>query len=164
MEKKDLIPEGKYRAKATGGEFGVAQTGTEYVFVGFEVSTEGPWKGTALSWKGYFTDKTTERTIESLRYCGCVFPDNDITNLSGLGQKEVTLVVEHEEDDKGRWWPKVQWVNSGGPGIKDTQKMGAGEKASFRSRMKAALVATGGPAPKHTNDEPPPIGDEDIPF
>lgn len=160
MAERTIIPKGKYKARASGGEFAVASTGTEFVFVGFEITSEGDWKGHAIGWKGFFTEATTERTIESLRYAGCTFPGNDITNLEGLGSREVQLVIDHEQNDKGEWWPRVQWVNRVGVQVKDEQRMSAGAKASFKQRMKAALIAGGasasaGGAPERGQNDPP---------
>ena len=138
---REIIPEGKYRARARGGEFAVAKTGTDYVQVPFEV-TEGDWAGERVAWKGFFTANDRDRAIESLRTCGCTFPGNDITDLTGIDANEVEIVVEHEEGQDGRVWPRVQWVNRGGAGVKAEQRMTAAAKTSFRDRMKGVLVAS----------------------
>lgn len=138
---REVIPEGKYRARARGGEFAVAKTGTDYVQVPFEV-TAGDWAGEQVLWKGFFTEAARDRAIESLRTCGCTFPGNDITDLTGIDANEVEIVVEHEEGQDGRVWPRVQWVNRGGAGVKAEQRMTAAAKTSFRDRMKGVLVAS----------------------
>lgn len=133
-----MIPKGFYRAKAVKGEFGVTATkGTDYVRVGFVV-TDGEFKGQQLSWDGYFTDGTTKRTLDSLRYCGCTFPGNDITNLEGLELAEVSIEVEiesFEKEGETKSYARVAWVNSLVRGISPELQMDAGKKASFAQRM-----------------------------
>lgn len=137
-----MIPEGKYQAKATGGEFGV-KNDKDFCAVNFEI-TEGELMGeTITAWLYFSTDKNTERSIESLRYCGCTFPGNDITNLAGLGSRECQIVIAHETFE-GKTRAKVQWVNSGGVGgMKSEDRMNPGQRKSFAERMKATLVASG---------------------
>lgn len=142
-----------------------------FVAVSFKVKdTDGQEK--FVSWRGFFTEKTTERTIESLRYLG--FEGDDLSNLTGLDKNEVELVVEDEEYE-GKIYPRVQWVNKPrGPMVKtvlEGQKLGA-----FAAQMKAAFRAhdaaqgkraTTKPAAAPSGDkrpEPPPLTDADLPF
>ena len=171
-----MIPEGKYRALAQSAEFGTNDNGNDFCMVSFKL-TDGELEGEHISaWLYFSTDKNTERSIESLRYCGCTFPGNDITNTEGLGSKECEIVVEHETWE-GKTRAKVKWINSGGVGVKAEQKMTPVAKKSFAQRMKAKLVAGGGapsssPAAERVrstvrnafNDAPPPISEDDIPF
>lgn len=145
-----IVPKGTYRAKATRGEYGVSPNkGTDFIAVAFQIVEEGEQKGQSVGYRGFFTELTTERTIELLRFAGCTFPGNDITNLEGLGTTEVSIVVEHEtyKDDKGeeKTVAKIAWVNSlGGAGrVKPEQRMDPGQKASFKQRMMGRLVADG---------------------
>lgn len=166
-----MTPIGTYRARAMRGEFGESKKkGTAYVRVPFQI-VDGEHKGEVVQWGGYFTDKTTERTIESLRSCGCTFPGDDVTNLEGLGTQDVEVVVEHEtytrDDGEERMVAKVQWVNGLG-GIPEEQKMSDTRKRSFASQMKGAIKATSKPRangapPAQRQPEPQPNGD-DIPF
>jgi len=170
-----MIPEGKYRACAQGAEFGTNDNGNDFCMVNFKIS-EGELTGETISaWLYFSTDKNTERSIESLRYCGCTFPGNDITNTEGIGSREVELVVEHETWE-GKTRAKVKWINSGGAGVKAEQKMNAGAKKNFAQRMKAKLVAGGNSAPASNpaadrvrsavNDTfgGPKLSNDDIPF
>jgi len=65
-----MIPKGTYRARATEAEFGFTNTGTEQVAVLFEVVEDGEFQGERITWFGFFTDATSERTIQALRVCG----------------------------------------------------------------------------------------------
>lgn len=138
-----LIPVAFYRAFAVEGEYGVfPNTGGDFVRVTFQIMG-GEYDGQQVQWTGHFTEKTAQRTIESLQYCGCTFPDNDITNLDGLGSQEVSIDVQHEDytDKNGnlRTMPRVAWVNQPG-GVKQEHQMNPAQKASFRDRMKGQLI------------------------
>lgn len=162
-----MIPAGKYPARALSGEFGVNDNGKDFCCVKFEI-IDGELTGETISaWLYFSTEKNTERSIESLRYCGCTFPGNDITNLDGLGSKDCEIVVEHETFE-GKTRAKVKWINSGGgSSVKAEQRMDPNTKKNFAERMKATLVAqkvsagldvtaklTPGPALKNDKDLP----------
>ena len=88
------VQAGSYKARAMNGDFGTSKSkGTSYVRVGFQI-LEGPFAGSTVTWDGWITDKTRQRVVDSLAYCGCTFPGDDITNLDGLGAQEVEIVVE----------------------------------------------------------------------
>jgi hypothetical protein len=130
------IEPGKYIATALSAEFGASkEKGTEYVRVVFQL--EGA--ADTIAWDGYFTEKTTQRTIESLRYCGCTFPGDDVTNLAGLGSQQVQLVVEHEHY-KEKTYPRVKWVNRLGA-ADVANALDGGAKKSLATRLKGAVVA-----------------------
>lgn len=147
-----MIAKGKYKAKATEGVYGTAKNkGTTFVRVSFQV-VDGPEAGNYVTWDGYFTENTNERTIESLRHCGCTFPGNDITNLEGLTTNDVQVVVEHESytikegENAGqeKTVARVAWVNSLGTyGVPEDQRLDDAGKKSFAARMKGLLMATG---------------------
>lgn len=156
-----MIPEGKYRARAVDGEYGRTSKGGEMVAVRFEV-TQGPAEGQHLTWYGYFTEKTGARTIESLRYCGCTFPGDDVTNLEGLGDAEVELDVQVEHDDRGPR-SRVRWVNSLGRkgALKEEARMDAGEKRAFAAQMRGLVRAAPKPAAPPAPRRRP---EDDVPF
>lgn len=151
-----MIPAGKYVARAQNAEFGVSgQKGTDQVVVTFEIR-EGEHKGDVIDWYGFFTEKTGQRTVESLRHCGCTFPGDDVFDTAGLGTKDVQIVVEHEEY-KGQTKARVQWVNELGAGLKP---METAAKASFKDRMKATLLLVKQQRPALTEAE----AEDDIPW
>jgi hypothetical protein len=94
----ERVPAGKYRARAMSGDFGEsAQKKTPFVRVGFAISDGVDAAGETVAWTGYFTENTTARTIDSLRFCGCTFPERRRHRTSrGLDTNEVEIVVEHE--------------------------------------------------------------------
>lgn len=130
------IPKGRYRARSLQAEFGFSPNkGTEQVVVEFEL-LDDQWRGERVTWIGYFTEKTTERTMEALRFCG--WSGDDVTDLVGLGTSEVSLVIDHEEYD-GKLQAKVQWVNKGGA-FAMKAPMSPDQKKAFAAKMRGAAV------------------------
>lgn len=130
------LPKGRYRARALQGEFGYSPNkGTEQVVVEFELLDE-QWRSERVTWIGYFTGNTTERTLEALRFCG--WTGDDVTDLTGLGNGEVSLVIDHEEYD-GKLMAKVQWVNKGGL-LAMKAPMSPDQKKAFAAKMRGAAV------------------------
>jgi hypothetical protein len=91
----------------------------------FNITQEGPQKGQTVEWVGYLTDKTKDRTAESLVLCGF-----DGTDSTTIGKNEVLLVIEHEDytpdptptnpNPAAQKRAKVQWINDparGGAGM-----------------------------------------------
>lgn len=107
-----MIPEGTFAAVARGATLSESENKkTPQVVVSFEITT-AEHAGTTINWFGFLTDKTTERTIESLRYAGWKGSDlSDLSDLSKTDTPVVELVIEHEEYE-GKVRPKVQWVNA----------------------------------------------------
>lgn len=183
-EKKNRL---RVRARAVPNafEWGVADTGTEQVGVLVQI-LEGELQDQQLTWYGYFTDATEDRTLESLRTAG--WDGSDILNLPGLGSTEfqLTLEEEHNEQYQTSYW-KPAFINRIGVAMKNV--MGPQEKAAFAARMRAKLGSAGAgpgtrPAPGSAaarsqprqparaaagggggwDTSAPPPGDDDIPF
>lgn len=167
-----------YKAKAAEWSLGETSQGNPQVVVLFNILDEGAQE-TRLTWYGYFTEKTTDKTIESLRICG--WQGEDLTDLTGLDTNEVSLVVEDEEytdEQSGQvsTRARVRWVNKAG-GLSVKQPL-TGEKAqAFAASMRAAVRAFDAASGKRTTTapkpavspsllapEPPPLTDKDIPF
>lgn len=133
------IPNGTYTAVAKQWDHGMTKDGTkEQIVVQFEIA-EGEQLGKRLTWYGYFTEKTTTRTIEALRFCG--WKSDDIVTLEGMGSLLVSIVVEAEQQVGGKsdgvWYPKVRWVNQlGGGPIKLERPMDMAQKRMFAAKMK----------------------------
>lgn len=179
----NLLPAGKYRARAmltdtehgaTYAQFGAASTGTKQVLVNFQIA-KGNYEGVSLAWRGYFTEKTAERTIKSLRCCG--FKGDDLSTLpTQVLNQEVEIVVDHEvSTQNGNTYPKIQWVNPvGGMGMKVSSPMGNDDLKRFAAEMKqltSKVSEVDGPKPgdepndAHEAPDAPPINnDDDIPF
>ena len=135
-------------------DLGVTGTGKEQVAVFLQTED-----GHNITWYGYFTDKTVERTLETLKLCG--WDSDDISDLDGIdGSAVVDIVVENEEYEE-RVRSRVRWINSpggGGPALKD--KMDEGSRASFAERMKGKVLAFNQQNPSvkavRNDDAPPP--------
>lgn len=165
------LPEGKFAAVARGAVLSESsKSKTPQVVVTFEITT-AEYAGTTIDWFGFLTDKTTERTIESLRYAG--WKGSDLADLSDLGKTDtpvVEIVIEHEEYE-GKSRPKVQWVNRVGRGGKalpaaDAKKLAAKMRKAIAvvdQKLKGEGFSSGtrrapGPDLKATGS------DDDIPF
>lgn len=152
-----MMDNGTYRARAKGGEFGYTQNNAEQIAVLFAIlGDDDAETGEHITWFGYFTEKTQQRTLEALRYCG--WTGNDLTDLVGLGGAVVEIVVEQEEyNDK--WQAKVKWVNRpGGGAVKLAKPMGDKEKRAFAARfrnMAAGIPAVGATPAKAPASKPP---------
>lgn len=106
----EIIPPGKYRAKAFYGNFQAASTGTPELRVGFEVLS-GPQEGQKVYGSLYFTQKTFERSMEACEYMGMTPEDVENQDIANLGSQECQIVVEHQEYN-GETQARVKWVNS----------------------------------------------------
>ena len=134
-----MIDIGRYRARAIEWQLGIAETGTEQVAVSFEITEEGPFSSHTITWFGFFTEKTSERTIKSLLVCG--WKGDDLTDLSGLDRNEVELVVEHEVHNNERR-AKVKWVNRpGAGGFAMKTPMNDAQKKILAAKMKGLVLA-----------------------
>src|SRR5258708_6614487 len=104
----EILPVGKYRARAIDAQLGETKTGKEQVIVRFELLEDG-FEGKAITWFGVFaTDKMSRRNLEGLRACG--WRGNDINNLDGVGDCDVEIEVEHDTW-QGKTSARVKWVN-----------------------------------------------------
>ena len=171
---------GTHRAKAVHGNaaLGFTKNGKEQVavllrFIG------GPNDGQHVTWYGYFTEKTEERTLESLRYMG--WTGDDISDLSTVGDSdapEVDVVLEDEQDeDTGETRVRVRWINRIA-GLAMKERMNEAQAKMFAARIKGRVLAmnkksgqpknTGSPnagrVPPSRRDDPPPHDDQDAPF
>lgn len=136
---------GKYPARATAIQFGSSSKGTAQVAVTYEV-TDGPAAGNSITWIGFFTDGTTERTIESLQNSG--WKGTDLTELDGLeGEKlfaalgnEVSLTIENETYE-GKTRPRVRWVNRAAQQFEMKNKLSKEGLAALSNSIKGTVVA-----------------------
>lgn len=133
-----MLPKGTFSAVARGGTLSESEKKkTPQVVVTFEITT-AEHAGTTIDWFGFLTDKTTDRTIESLRYAG--WKGSDLADLSDLSSKDtplVELVIEHEEYE-GNTRARVQWVNRVGRAGK---ALPAEQAKALSARMRGAIAA-----------------------
>jgi hypothetical protein len=135
-----MVQAGTYRGKPVRAALGLASTGTEQIAVQFEF-VDPP--GERLTWFGFFTEKATERTIESLRHCGWRGDDLSVfvegqPPPEGFDQ-EVELVVTTEQY-QGKTQTRIAFVNGGG-GMAMKNALDADQAAAFAKRMKSKIGA-----------------------
>jgi hypothetical protein len=177
-----MIAPGRYRARGVEAALGMTGTGKEQVAILLRVVEEGGENhGAELTWYGYFTEKTAERTLESLRHLG--WTGDDLTDLSGIDANEVSIVVEHEEGQDGKLRARVQWINAPGGGLAMKDRLDGAAAKAFATRMRGMAIASrdkqraqagaaNGPRPAAqprpraaaAGGGDPGFGDDDIPF
>jgi hypothetical protein len=144
-----IVP-GTFRARAVAADLGFAGTGTEQIAISFEF-LDGENAGMHITYYGFFTDRARERTFESLRNCG--WKGDDLSDLSGVGDNDVEIVIEMEDDR-----PRVRWVNRLGGGLALGTRMTDEQKRRFAAEMRGYAVAfrKGTAAPAAAPPPPPP--------
>lgn len=153
------LPVGKYHAKAVQAMLGVAETGTELVAIQFKILDE-PHVDELITYRGYFTEKTERRVIESLKHCGWT---GNWETWEGLTENTVLLDVQDEKDLKTGEirGTRVAWVNPiQSFGLKNN--MDAVQRKSFSARMKGLVtevLSSNGqrPQPAKTNGAARPV-------
>lgn len=154
---------GKYRAFPVEATLGMTGTGKEQIAVQFQIVGHE----NKVTWYGYFTDKTFERTIESLRYCG--WEGSELTDfgydkpLPEGFNKEVELVLDYEDDLEGNPRLKVRWVNGGG-GIAVSDPLNAQGAQAFANTMKAKILALDKRKGRKTKSLQAPAPSNDVPL
>lgn len=180
----NLIPQGTYTAKAVDWKFGYTEKGDPQVGVSFEITQEGSQKGRHITKYLFFTEKTVDRSIDSLRYMG--LDGDDLSVLAnrggGLDKNEVSIVVEHDTyNDKTR--AQVSWINRVASVVMN-REMAPEDITSFAEQMKQKLRSADirrqareksssapmrrpDPTPSRGPEQPPRasgMNDDDIPF
>lgn len=132
----------KIRAQATSATLCRASTGTEQVAVSFKyLETVGPFeKGDSITWYGFLTDSTFDRTVESLRNAG--WSGNNLADLSTV--RGVVVLVLEEDEYNGRVRTKVKWVNriSDGPAVKTENRIEGTQAAALAKRLEKRVIAS----------------------
>jgi hypothetical protein len=165
-----MLDQGTYRGRPVRAALGMTGTGKEQIGVLFEFVEP---VGHRMTWYGFFTDDTWDRTIEALRACG--WRGDDLTDFvegqqlpAGFDQ-EVELVVKHEVY-QGKTTARIAFVNSGG-GLAMKETLTQDQAKAFAARMQRRIATLGGtprrepakgtkPAPARTAplaDDGPPI-------
>ena len=75
-----------------------------------------------------------------MRNAGCTFPNDNIDDLTGLGDTEVELVVNEEQDEHGRVQVRVRWVNRLGSGVALSTRMSDDQKRGFAAEMRGYVT------------------------
>ena len=158
-----------YRARARQWGLGESSKGKEQVAISFDITTEGA-EFNSINAYLYFTEKTWERTVESLRHMG--WTGSDIADLAGLDANEVELVIKDDTYD-GETRPKVKWINRIG-GLELKAPLTGDKLKAFSAVLQMRIQGMGPstapqkakplPPPKALDYGPPPLTDDDIPF
>jgi hypothetical protein len=161
---------GRYMARATAVALGLTSTGKEQIVVAFTVADTGE----SISWYGYFSEKTWQRTVESLRICGWTgddLTDFDGGDLAGVDTHDVEIVVEEELDQEGTPRARVRWINMlRGSGIAVKQPLAGTELKSFAAQMRGKILSLDGgkkpaaqkPAPPASRKPAPRVNAQDV--
>lgn len=142
-EKSMSVGTGTWRAKAISAWLTKSEKkGTEGVSIEFE-AVDGTFAGERIVWTGWLTDKTIDRSIESLRHCG--WKGDDLSDLSTV-RGECEIVVEEEEYEKKNGEPglayRVRWVNALGGRRAGGAPLEVSDAKSLAQRMKARIQAS----------------------
>jgi hypothetical protein len=135
-----VIPDSKYRATALSAALSLTSTGKEMVTVDFRLIDQ---PDVLVRWRGFFTEKARDRTIESLRACG--WKGDDLSVVEFPTGNEVIVETETEEwNDKEtgelKRHSRVAWVNAmRGPAVKN--EMAAADAKAFAAKMRGAVLA-----------------------
>lgn len=125
---------GTYIARAVDIDMGFAETGTPQYAVVFKIEDTGEH----ITWYGFMTEKTAERTLESLRYCGWRGMDPGAIEIEDLPE-QVEIVVE-EDEYNGNVRYRVRWVNQPGRRAVLKQRMDDKQRRSFGERFKGLAM------------------------
>lgn len=164
MEKQDkqyVNAEGKFVGKVKrpgNGWIGMEASGSEFVRVPVLITDEGEQKGREIVWKGYLTEKATERTcrtLDDLFGTGWTMQQLEDQSVQNWVGTEVRVTVQGEEYN-GEMRYKARWLNP----------MKAPAVAMEADRIKAldaklAEIRGGSPAPAVAK---PSTETDDIPF
>lgn len=139
----------KARAIPDSHEWGYStNTNTEQVGMKVEI-LDGEFVGQFLTWYGYFTEKSEDRTLEQLEIAG--WNKSSVIDLPGLGSTEFELILEEQEDQDehgnpaGAYW-RPTFINRIGVAMRN--KMDEMQKRAFAARIGARVGApVGGTRP-----------------
>jgi hypothetical protein len=151
-----MIAPGKYLGTPVSAALGFTSSGSEQIAVLFEFLEPA---GERLTWYGYFTEKTFDRTIESLRACGWMGSSLDefgSEHLPGGFNRQVELVVTHEEYN-GKTSARIAFVNNVGGGMALKSAMDANQARAFAAKMKGRIAALGMPSSAPTPTAKPAV-------
>ena len=169
----ELLPAGRYNARATDAKAGKTSKGSEQVAVEFEITAPEIHAGRRITAYLYLTEKTVDRTLESLEHCGWDGVGFSVDSLATV-RGEASIVIEHEEDQNGEPRARVKWVNSIG-GLALKEELDAASVIALEQRLKGKLLArkqsrpvqpkpAAKPAARGRNGDPDYGGEEFDPF
>lgn len=135
-----LIPPGTYAARAVYHDLGESKNGHFQVAVTFEI-VAGDYLGRRITYFATFAPgKATEFAIKALRAAG--WTCDDPTVLTGLGDAECDIVVEHDEYN-GRVRDRIRFVNRPGERGRFTfqNPMSEEKRRAIAARLRGTVIA-----------------------
>jgi hypothetical protein len=145
------LEKAKYIARAVSMSWANAESSGNKQCAAHMQIEEGEHAGAGLAWFGHFTDKTADRTIESLQHMG--WQGDDLFELHELDAEGcarllpnlVEIVCEVEPDLDGVPRLKVRWINKiGGDRFKFKTPLEAHEMKAFAAQMRGTIRGAGG--------------------
>ena len=134
-----MIPEGRYKCRATEAALAFTSQGAPQVAVDIVITEEeSEYCGQHRTWYGSFTEKSTERTLQSLRILG--WKGDDLSDLTGIDENEAYVTITHEEDQNGELRDRAAFINANA-GLAIKTPMDEGEAKAFAERMKGHVLA-----------------------
>lgn len=139
---------GYYKGKGIASTLALGKTNANNPRIGLAFEVIAPDQeedGFRVTWYGNFGDEvrknnktSTEMVFEALTAAGWKGPD--ITNAIGIGDVEVELVLDEEENEEtGKMYTVVRWVNrQSGPSFK--KPLEGAELVKFANDMKAKAI------------------------
>lgn len=151
----NLIPPGRYLARATSSRFDTIQTtGSELIRVNFQI-TDGEYQGRIVRWDGFFTEKAEEKTKKALATMGFAPASQadwltlceEHADASSIFPAEVQLKLEHKPGNNGQTYLEVAYIDPpGGPGA-SRNPVDVQQKKAFAARMMAGSKPAPAPQP-----------------
>lgn len=132
-----MIPEGRYKCRAVEGKLAKTNDGNGQMAVDIVITEEeSEHCGQHRTWYGSFTEKSIDRTLQSLRLLG--WQGDDLSDLVGLGDTEAYVTITHEEYE-GEIRDRAAWINASA-GLAVKTPMDEGEAKAFAERMKGHVL------------------------
>lgn len=106
------VQPGKFLAKVADYGVDTTKTGKSYVAIWFEVEGAG-----TVRWRGWLTEKTIEKTLETLALCGLkgdllAVADGPVSGaLDKDIQVQIDVVKSKDKEGKDTKYTEVRWVN-----------------------------------------------------
>ena len=139
---------GRYSAKVIDASLGESSTEKRTPFVSLYLETE---EGAHIGAWLYLSEAAFNRSLETMQKCFAF--DGDFENVRALVGKPCSIVVEEENDDKGKPQMRVKWINPIGGGAKPAPE-GLAAKLTQRAKAMGATPAAKQAAPAGKSDNP----------
>lgn len=152
MSEENIIPKGRFPARVTEAVLAWTTQQKPQVAIGFEFLDQSAVAGKQITHYGSLSDtviskgknegrKVVELTLDDLETCGWDGAGLSAASLASCVGTEVSLVIDHDEDDKGVTRAKVRFINapnSVGAAVKE--RLNESETANVEKQFSALLM------------------------